>query len=81
MDRFVAHYSADRNQPGSFKRIGRQGIFDLSNETHLDKILAPLLDTHLPHVSGFMLADTDRNEYNLLKINGEWSSRPHDRDL
>jgi len=57
---------------------GQQGILDPADEPLLNKTLAPLLDTHLPHVSGLMLADTEGNEYSLLKINGEWSKRPHD---
>ncbi len=58
---------------------GQKGILDPSDESFLDKTLVPLLDTHLPHVSGLMLADTEGDEYSLLKIEDIWSKRPQDQ--
>jgi hypothetical protein len=57
---------------------GQRGILDPTDATSLDETLVPLLDTHLPHVGGFMLADTEGNEYSLLRIDNAWSRRPAD---
>ena len=75
VDRFRSFMLPIVNNLQLLRDWGQKGILDPSDESFLDKTLVPLLDTHLPHVSGLMLADTEGNEYSLLKIEDIWSKR------
>jgi hypothetical protein len=51
---------------------GEEKILRHEDIPELNKLLLPVLNEHLPQVSGLMIADSAGLVYNLTKVNGKW---------
>jgi hypothetical protein len=57
------------------RQWGEGGVLESLDRVDLERLLIPLLDQHLPHVSGLILADTSGSFRYLLKENTTWLNK------